>query len=399
MTVEDSAWEGKFSGRALEPAAICLSAEEIRQAASKVNSAEDPEQGWTRYIRGLALVALSSWLKQRGAAVVIGPQLEPEAPGRLLALNGLATQLLCITPQAQTVKVPLIHWRKTATAPQLLLLAQVDEDNGTVQFIGVMDATTFVIEVRHLKEEDKIAFVLPLERFRGGVERLLQWITLLEPEALPRKGIDREISVNSKLKKQLTDWVESLLAENSCLVPVMFSAQATRGISLNEINSLERGKNEYTQGIHLLCPLAYPSESGELVAQSVCTKPSIWSNTPLAEVQIWRDSNLIWRQQATVDAPICGPISWPLKDLDVDDKLTIHLRPYGLKAGNQAVLTLVAGNSIQAHRNEEAISNSIASRSIFFVRSLEVSGKPDIIAEFMARVAHSLSLGGMLDHD
>jgi hypothetical protein len=396
MTMEVSAWEGGPLGRPLDPAAICLSEEEIRQAASKVHPAEDPELGWMRYLRSLAIVALSSWLKPREVAVVIGPQLEPEAPGRLLALNGFATQLLCITPQVQTVKVPLIHWRNTATAPQLLLLAQVDEDHGMVQFLGVMDATTFVIEVRRFKEEDQMAMTLPLGCFGGGAERLLRWITLLEPKALPRRGIGLEITTNSKLKKQLASWVDFLLASNSCLVPVTLSVQARRGISLNEINALERGKDEKSQGIHLLSPLAYPSESGELIAHSACVRPSIWSNTPLAEIQIWRDSDLIWRQQATVDAPICGPISWPLKDLDVNDRLTIYLRPYGFKTGDQAAFTLIAGDPHHTQLNEEAINNSIRHGSVLFIKTMQENKHHEILAEFMARVVRSLASGEMI---
>ena len=83
---------------------------------------------------------------------MVGPELNPEDPDRLLALNGLATHLLCASPLADVVEVPLNHWRKTATAPQLLLLAQVDEDAGVVHFPGVLDARAFVAEVMRVSE-------------------------------------------------------------------------------------------------------------------------------------------------------------------------------------------------------------------------------------------------------
>ena len=186
------------AARPLELDAICLTEAEQQQAASLQDPADPPEQAWIRYRRALALIGLRRWLKQRSAGIVVGPELEPEAPDRLLLINGRVTQLVCASALADEAEVPLSQWQAPATAPRLLFLALVDEDHCVVSFPGVLAASRFVDEVRLAKAEAIPLVELPVARFGGGLERLLRWVTVLSTEALPRSSLKNPV-VSAKM--------------------------------------------------------------------------------------------------------------------------------------------------------------------------------------------------------
>lgn len=377
-------------GGPLLPEAICLDADELRQAVEALIPGEAPEQGWSRYLRALALLALRRWLKQRKASVVVGPEIRPEDPDRLLAIGGHATQLLCASSLAEEVLVPLRPWEQATTAPQLTLLALVDEDNGVVEFPGVMEASVMVAEIRKLRDCGQKAMELPVSLFEGGLERLVRWTTLLDPEALPRRGRRISASVKTILENHLKGWVESLLASDSVLIPVTALEGATRGIMpiKSDFSFLEQ--NRIAREIRLLSPAIVRNSSGDYVARAACARPSIWAHTSLAEIQIWKNSDLLWRQRATVDKPIQGPVNWPLEDLSPMEKLTVCLRPYGSKVGEQGVFTLVADQQINAQLNEQIIQKYFEGSPDVLTSTSEAKIEPELMAELMTRVALNL---------
>lgn len=365
---EESGW-----GLPLHPEAIRLSEEEIARAAALVDPADEPELAWTRYLRGLALAALRKGLKHRYAAITIGPELSPEAPQRLLALNGRATQLLCISPQAETVEVPLSPWREAATAPQLLLLAQVDEDHGTVQFLGVLDAVGFVAEIRRLGAAAKAAVELPLERFGGGLERLLRWVRLLEPDALPRAGLGGS-SVAQVVERTamagLQQWLAQVLSSPTLIpLPVV----GTRG-GVGPV-------------VRMITPEVKSAADGSAIAQALCPTPSIWAETPLAEILVEQEGKVVWQLLATRRNPIEGPIQWPLDPLLPQQRLTIRLRPYGAPGGAYAAVTLIAPDAAVMQEGEEAIEHGLRELLEVDAGSIEQSQPEEksVVAEVRAR--------------
>ncbi|MEB3183401.1 MAG: hypothetical protein VKN15_03315 [Cyanobacteriota bacterium] len=328
-------------GRPLPAKAISLDPEDLRQAAASLDPGEDPERAWVRYLRALALLALRRWLKQRGASVVVGPDLEPEAPDRLLAIEGLATQLLCASSLVEEVLVPLGPWNQEVTAPQLALLALVDEENGVVEFPGVMDAAAVITEVQKLRSTDLEAIELPVYRFSGGLERLLRWVSLMEPEALPRAGlVDSNSEEADDPLAGLQQWLAQLLSSSALMpLPVL----GTRGGTVPPLR--------------LISPQVRLAENGLTFAEAVCDTPSIWADTALAEVLIEKDGVVVWQILATRQRPIEGPIAWPSDPLLPRERLTLRLRPFGAPGGIFATLSLVAPDALVMQKGEEAIEH------------------------------------------
>lgn len=343
---EDLINDNERSGRPLLPEAIRLDDSQIQQAALLAGE-EAPDMSWTRFLRGLSLIALKQWINHRKATIVVGPELSPEEPDRLLALNGLATQLLCVSPLADEVEVPLSPWQETATSPQMLLLSEVDEDNGVVHFPGVLDAKAFIGEVMRLKASKKEAVELPLELFQGGLERMLRWVNLLEKDALPRVGLGPSavaLEGFSAEMKSLRKWLDQLLNAPT-LIPL--PAVGTRG---------------QRPVVQMITPEVEMLEGREAIAVAICPTPSIWAETPLAEILLEhdrKDGKVVWRRQANKDTPIEGPVPWPLEPLLPGQVITIKLRPHGAPGASQATLTLEAPDAAQMRLGDELIQQAI----------------------------------------
>lgn len=356
--------------------AIQLTEGELTAAAQGAGIEQDPERAWSRYLRGLAITALKADCQRRRANVIIGPELDPEEPDRLLAINGRATQLLCVSSMVDVVEVPTEPWQVSEKAPQLLLLAQVDEDQGLVQFPGVLDGAAFVTEVHRQKVQEDATVELPLELFQGGLERLFQWVTLLEPEALPRGGVSSATSTPAfDPLAGLQEWLSELLSSPALIpLPVL----GTRGSSVHEVR--------------LITPQVQLADDGLAFAEAVCSTPSIWADSPLAEVVIEQEGKVVWQQLATRRNPIEGPIAWPLAALEPGQQLTIRLRPWGGPGGAYAVLSLKAADSAALQNGEEGIRRKLEKNQPTNQRIKAESGEEDpaATAEVQARLCLAL---------
>jgi len=145
------------------------------------------EQPWSSD-RALAVAALRQVLAAQPTALPLGPETAADDDGRLLSLNRFALQLATGGISADQIAVDAKPWAEEATAPQLLLAAQVDEENAVVAFGGVLTGPEFVALAR-AAERNGDQLLLEASAFKGGVERLLTLVQLLEPAALPRVAL------------------------------------------------------------------------------------------------------------------------------------------------------------------------------------------------------------------
>ena len=159
--------------------------------------------------RSLAVAALRQVLSTQQAALPLGPESAADDEGQLLSLNRFALQLLTSGIAADQIAIDTRHWADQATAPQLLLSALVDEENGVVAFGGVLTGAEFI---RLANSGVRIGDQLLLDAtvFKGGVERLLTLVQLLEPASLPRLALGGA-SVNQRRVVPIVDWLSGQL--------------------------------------------------------------------------------------------------------------------------------------------------------------------------------------------
>ena len=173
--------------------------------------------------RALAVIALREQMAGLGIALPLGPALALDDPERLLLLNGFRVQVACAPYDADLLRVPSTPWQQAEQAPHFLLAACVEEDQQVVWMPGVL-TNHEVIE--QASADGGAVITLGLERFQGGVDRLLTLAQLLDPEAMPLRGLQprppalREAAA-VPIGRWLRGWIDDgLLALGAQLLPV-----------------------------------------------------------------------------------------------------------------------------------------------------------------------------------
>ena len=163
-------------------------------------------------VRSLAVAALQRALRDRNLSLPLGPETALGDAQRLLSLNRFGVQLATAGVLADQLAVDVAPWLSEATAPQLLLAALVDEENAVVAFPGVLTGAEFIELARSAERSDQAVLLDPLA-FRGGVDRLLTLVQLLEPEALPRLSLAPAAQAAAGSVVAVIDWLRGQLDE------------------------------------------------------------------------------------------------------------------------------------------------------------------------------------------
>ena len=162
--------------------------------------------------RSLAVAGLQQALRDRRLPLPLGPETAFGDAQRLLSLNRFAVQLATGGVLADQLAIDAAPWASEATAPQLLLAALVDEENAVVAFPGVLTGAEFIELASSTERTDQAVLLDPLA-FRGGVDRLLTLVQLLEPEALPRLSLTPAAQASAGSVVAVIDWLRGQLDE------------------------------------------------------------------------------------------------------------------------------------------------------------------------------------------
>ena len=186
-----------------------------------------PEEGNPVSPREMVLEALQARLKSQNLNWKIGPASDLNNPQRLLSLNQIAVQLLTCGFTTDVITVPLSHWYRDGAAPQLLLVGRIDEESQIVHIPGLLTGEEFRQWFSEAQKDQKLTaeseIEVPISVFKGGIERLLTFVQLLQPGAISRKELpgssDYSVTISSVL-----DWLtgnvdEMLLALGARLTP------------------------------------------------------------------------------------------------------------------------------------------------------------------------------------
>ena len=161
----------------------------------------------------LAIAALRQAMASRRLVLPLGPELDAADPDRLLVLNHFSIQLMCGGYPADRLRVPIASWKQADTAPQLLVVALVDEENAVVWFPGVLTAqdpqAQAWLEAANMGEQQELDLD-PLV-LRGGIDRLFTVVQLLEPDALPRFALATAAATLPGTVVRVVDWLRGQL--------------------------------------------------------------------------------------------------------------------------------------------------------------------------------------------
>jgi hypothetical protein len=136
-------------------------------------------------------------------------------------LNRFAVQLATTGMSSDQIPIDVTPWATETTAPQLVLAAQVDEENAVVAFAGVLTGSEFVALAGEAERSGNQLLINTTD-FKGGVQRLLTLVQLLEPAALPRLAFSGGVTQVQRQVVAIADWLTGHI--DSALQEV-FSAQ------------------------------------------------------------------------------------------------------------------------------------------------------------------------------
>ena len=101
---------------------------------------------------------------------------------------------------AEEVSIPLDIWESAHTAPQVILVAQVDDENNIVYFPGILTGSNFIKYIRNNFSRGS-AISTPISEFEGGVDILFSYVKFFNKNSLPRIGLNKNSSFISLNKK------------------------------------------------------------------------------------------------------------------------------------------------------------------------------------------------------
>ena len=330
--------------------------------------------------RELAISALKKILKERNLTLPLGPELDLNKAERLISLNRFAIQLVTSGVTADEISVPLGHWYLKGASPQILLAAMIDDENNVVSFPGILTGSELeeLISDR-LKEQDSI--FISINDFKGGVERLLSFVRLLEPEAIPRQGLASEFQskwswgpVVKNIKPTLS--IAAFAAVGMILGPEILKPNLIGNIATLSEDSIKL--SSYTRGFEqanpikacLISPSLVTSEaSSNAVADISIDKPLIFPLDSLNQITISSNGNTLWSQSATSSKRIKGPLKWPIEPIKAGQELVITIRPNQTYFGGEAKIILQA-TPTDRFQKLDSIVNSLGGKKSQWIKAI-----------------------------
>ena len=157
--------------------------------------------------RGAVIEALQQELNTRQLVLGLGPETALFNEQRLVQLNRFAVQLITAGMLADELELNLTPWRTEGSAPQLCLAALVDQENDVVAIQGVC-TNQEIQALANNQDLSAASLTVHTHAFKGGLERLLSLVQLLEPSAIPRQALSTSMEQFRRQVISISDWIQ-----------------------------------------------------------------------------------------------------------------------------------------------------------------------------------------------
>jgi hypothetical protein len=301
----------------------------------------------------LALLGIKEMIRQRGINLKVKKKRDVTELDCILEINNFYIQVIFAGFSSDQIIVPLERWYKINNAPQIILAANIDEESNIVSFQGIITAKEF-INIYLKKNAKGQSFEIPLSEFKGGINRLLSFVQILDSKALSRSGLTSKLnSQNSLLKKigfsRRNISIAALIIGSVIFGPNIFRPKlsydlASISLSQIEVSSKTRSslKKSNKSNVCLLSPFISPKDNNQFIVSNISfDKPIIYSPYPLNEIIISKNDKELWRAKGqSISERIEGIIEWPTSPLKPNQKYLITITPIGVEPGVGAKINL-----------------------------------------------------------
>ena len=125
------------------------------------------------------MLAIKQIIKDRGISLKIKKKGKNTEEDCIFEINNFYIQVVYTGITSDHIIVPLKRWYKLNDSPQIILAASIDEENNIIFFNGIITAKEFIniFLERNAKNQ---TFELSLNEFKGGINRLLSFVEILD---------------------------------------------------------------------------------------------------------------------------------------------------------------------------------------------------------------------------
>ena len=267
----------------------------------------------------------------------------------LVEINKFYIQIVITGISSDEAIIPLKRWYKKNSAPQLILAMSIDEENGLIEFPGLITEKEFKALIKEPNPKNKYVNI-PINSFKGGINRLLSMIQILDLEALSREGL-RESKIRINLldnlifhRKKLS--LGLLIIAGIFVSPSLFKPRLVYNLASISANKLE---SSYTRSsseennikICLLSPNSSFDGTKNIVNLSF-DKPLIFPKTKVEKIIISKNGKIIWSREINSNKKSYKPIQWPIKPVEPNEEYLISFAQNGISSEEYLDITLKA---------------------------------------------------------
>jgi hypothetical protein len=267
----------------------------------------------------------------------------------LVEMNKFYIQIVITGISSDEAIIPLERWYKKNSAPQLILAMSIDEENGLIEFPGLITEKEFKALIKEPNPKNKYVNI-PINSFKGGINRLLSMIQILDLEALSREGL-RESKIRINLldnlifhRKKLS--LGLLIIAGIFVSPSLFKPRLVYNLASISANKLE---SSYTRSsseennikICLLSPNSSFDGTKNIVNLSF-DKPLIFPTTKVDKIIISKNGEIIWSKKINFNKKLYKPLQWPIKPVEPNEEYLISFAQNGISSEEYLDITLKA---------------------------------------------------------
>ena len=267
----------------------------------------------------------------------------------LVEINKFYIQIVITGISSDEAIIPLKRWYKKNSAPQLILAMSIDEENGLIEFPGLITEKEFKKLIKEPNPKNKYVNI-PINSFKGGINRLLSMIQILDLEALSREGL-RESKIRINLldnlifhRKKLS--LGLLILAGIFATPSLFKPRLVYNLASISANKLEpiytrSSSDENNIKICLLSPNSSFDGTKNIVNLSF-DKPLIFPKTKVEKIIISKNGEIIWSREINSNQKSYKPIQWPIKPVEPNEEYLISFAQNGISSEEYLDITLKA---------------------------------------------------------
>ena len=299
----------------------------------------------------LAILAIKKVINERGINLKLKNKKNFTDQDCILEINNFSIQIVFTGISSDSLVVPLKRWYKINDAPQIILAANIDEENNIVFFKGIITAKEFINTFLQRNARNQ-SYEISLDKFQGGIDKLFNYVQILDPKALSRVGLtsktNPKVSIFEKIgfsKRNISIAIAAagiIIFGPSVFRPRLLGNIASIQISQIEITKDTRGiDKEKTLNLCLFTPrILLDNSTSTQIADTSIDQPLIFSPDPLNEITISKNGKTLWSKNSSFDKKIDEPIPWPITPITPNEEYLLTIRPEGTVLGEEAKFIL-----------------------------------------------------------